>query len=124
MNKPGIKITSTKIKGKTEQNNYDTLSLAVTRMGSRWIAKMTLNGKEVDTMACALKSDIGWICREMLRWHDKLGGRSAWASSARRRQHVKPNGKTWTMDKLTLDRSSSAAPARRSQGKLSKPAYS
>ena len=71
------------------------LSVKVTRIGKRWVATLTVGGKEYDRMACGLKSDIGWICREMLRWYGKLGGNSAWAASARRRQKGRPIGKVW-----------------------------
>ena len=73
----------------------DKLSVVVTREGSRWVGVLSVNGKEYDRSACALKSDIGWMCREMLRWYDKLGGNSAWAKSARRRQRGNPTGKVW-----------------------------
>ena len=77
------------------------LCVSVTRMGSRWIGKLTVKGKIFDRMACALKRDIGWMCREMLRWYDKLGGTSEWAKSARRRQTISPVGKVWYRKDLT-----------------------
>lgn len=76
------------------------LGVGVTRIGNRWVGVLTVNGKEYDRMACALKSDIGWMCREMLRWYDKLGGNSAWAKSARRRQSGRPSGKVWYANAL------------------------
>ena len=36
-------------------------------------------------MACEDKEDIGYICRTMMRWHDKCGGTSSYASSSRDR---------------------------------------
>jgi len=81
----------------------EKINIQVTRMGNRWIGVLTENDKEIDRMACFLKSDIGWICREMLRWYDKLGGDSAWAESARKRQTEtpKPRGKVLTKIQLT-----------------------
>jgi hypothetical protein len=70
-------------------------------MGSRWIGTLTVKGKIMDSTACALKRDIGWMCREMLRWYDKLGGTSKWAKSARRRQTSGPSGKIWYRKDLT-----------------------
>ncbi len=47
---------------------------------------------EVITEHCADDSrlDIGWTCREMLRWFDKLGSTSDYASKSRDRTHEKP----------------------------------
>jgi hypothetical protein len=78
----------------------EILGVTVTRMGRRWIATLTVKGKAYDKMACALKADIGWMCREMLRWYDKLGGCSKWAASARRRQRGKPQGRVWSFTEL------------------------
>lgn len=47
----------------------------------------------LDEMSCKLKEDIGWICREMLRWQDKMGNSNDWTTSARKRQIKKPSGK-------------------------------
>lgn len=48
-------------------------------------------------MACADKIDIGYCCKYMLRWYDKLGGESKMAESSRQRQKVllMPAGKIW-----------------------------
>jgi len=59
-------------------------TIKVTRIKD-WHARLFLNGLLVDEMSCKLRSDIGWICREMMRWADKMGGDSH-TSSARRRQ--------------------------------------
>lgn len=84
----------------SDVGSSDRLGVGVTRIGNRWFGALTVNGKEYDRMACALKSDIGWMCREMLRWYDKLGGNSAWAKSARRRQSGRPSGKVWYANAL------------------------
>lgn len=67
----------------------------VTRIGPRWHARMTVNGEVRDEMACELRVDIGWICREMLRWHQKTGGRSLFAAAARKRQSTGAKGRVW-----------------------------
>ena len=47
----------------------------------------------LDEMACELKQDIGYCCKEMLRWHDKLGGMSKMADKSRERFRNQPIGK-------------------------------
>lgn len=71
------------------------LTLDVKRIGKRWSAVLRFKGVVHDRMACENKVDIGWMCREMLRWHIKLGGSSRWASAARRRQQAGPIGRVW-----------------------------
>ena len=51
-------------------------------------------------MACISKLDIGWICREMLRWYDKNGGISKFAVAARKRQRGTPTDKIWYYNQL------------------------
>lgn len=48
-------------------------------------------------MACKLKIDVGFCCKYMLRWYDKLGGESkmAWASRHRQKTILLPAGKIW-----------------------------
>lgn len=69
--------------------------IKVTQIKNRWHARLILEDKILDEMACELKCDIGWISREMLRWFSKLGGESKFADSARSRQTEKPTGKIW-----------------------------
>lgn len=70
--------------------------LKTTNINGIWHARLISDdGKLLDEMACKLKEDIGWICREMLRWQDKLGNSNAQTSSARRRQQPNPKGKVW-----------------------------
>lgn len=71
------------------------LRLTVTYMDKRWVATLYVQDEEFDRMACENKCDIGWICRELLRWFSKLGGVSEWAESARRRQTPFPQGRVW-----------------------------
>lgn len=51
-------------------------------------------GKILDEMSCKAKADIGWICREMLRWQCKLGSTDPWARNARQHHNddVTPKG--------------------------------
>lgn len=81
---------------KCETNKFGTvLSLNVKFIKNRWSAILYLNGKIIDKMACSNKKDIGFICREMLRWYDKMGGISDWAKAARYRQKEGPVGQVW-----------------------------
>ena len=79
------------------------LEIKVTHLGHRWHAQLILDHAVIDEAACAHKEDVGWICREMLRWHDKLGSTSAFAAAARSRQKGSPKGKVWwgtSMEKI------------------------
>lgn len=76
------------------------LDIKVTRIGSRWHAQLRVNGVLYDEMACAERVDIGWICREMMRWYDKNGGLSPYAHSARVRQARGPYGKVYYRNAL------------------------
>ena len=59
--------------------------IKVTRISNRWHARLLLNGEFYDEMSCKNRLDIGYICREMLRWVSKMGYNSIHADSARRR---------------------------------------
>ena len=78
----------------------------VTKIKNRWHARLVIGetrkdpGAVVDEMACAQKRDIGYICREMLRWADKMGMGNAWTASARAKQEGKPYGKVWYKNSL------------------------
>ena len=69
--------------------------IKVTKIKNRYHARLFVNGKLSDEMACELRSDIGWICREMMRWCDKLGAGNKHTDSARRRHNKDsaPRGK-------------------------------
>ncbi len=69
--------------------------IGVTRIKLRWHIRLCLDGVVLDEMACINQLDIGWCCREMLRWYDKTGGGSSFASAARDRQTVGPSDKVW-----------------------------
>jgi len=80
--------------------------IKVTKIANRWHARMTIEGTVRDEMACELRCDIGWICREMLRWHQKMGGESAFANAARRRQTGAAKGRIWRQRDLHVGTSS------------------
>lgn len=74
------------------------LRIKVTALGNRHHARLLKDGVVIDEMSCELKQDVGYICRDLLRWFSKLGGVSAWAESARRRMNEKqevPVGRVW-----------------------------
>lgn len=81
----------------------------VTRIRNRWHARLTYNGKVFDEMACSDRRDIGWICREVLRWFVKIGGSSEFASAARERQGTKPVGRVWWRRHLDDERDANAS---------------
>lgn len=67
----------------------------VTRIVNKWHARLIYKGVIIDEMACSDREDIGWICREMLRWFDKAGGCSEFAAASRKRQTSTPLGHIW-----------------------------
>ena len=75
--------------------------IKVTRIKNRWHARLLLNGHVHSEMACALREDIGFLCRSLLRWYDKCGGVSIYAHKSRERLNTKetnfghPVGKVW-----------------------------
>jgi hypothetical protein len=70
-------------------------TIKVTRIGARWHARLMDGITVLDEMACSCRQDIGWISRTMLRWFDKTGGVSLFASAARRRTICGPVGQVW-----------------------------
>lgn len=78
-------------------NSSVELAIKVTTIDGIYHARLTKDGQVIDEMACKEKSDIGYICREMLRWFSKLGGVSKWAEASRKRQNEEkgPEGKIW-----------------------------
>ena len=77
--------------------------IKVTKINNRWHARLFHRHRIFNEMACADKRDIGFICHEMLRWFDKLGGVSklAYSSRARWPKHtMRPFGKIWYKNKL------------------------
>lgn len=72
----------------------------VTRIKSRWHARLFLDGRLMDEMACSTQQDIGWICRAMLRWQCKMGSIDPFACAARKRQTTGPIDKVWYRNQL------------------------
>lgn len=69
------------------------MEIKVRNINSEYHARLYEGNTLLDEMSCSLKEDIGFICREMLRWQDKLGNTNAWTSFSRKRQVQKPKGK-------------------------------
>ena len=70
--------------------------IKVTRIKNNYHARLyNQDGRILDEMACKEKQDIGYICREMLRWQNKMGNVTPWTDSARRRQKQDFIGKVW-----------------------------
>ncbi len=77
-----------------EVNELNELTVKVTTIKGKHHARLFVDGKFFDEMSCELREDIGWICREMLRWYDKSGGNRF--SHAARKRHNKPRvGNVW-----------------------------
>lgn len=66
------------------------MEIKVTRINGEFHARLFEGERLLDEMSCKNKSDIGWICREMLRWQDKLGNSNSWTTKARERQNETP----------------------------------
>jgi len=78
-----------------------SLRIKVTKINNRWHSRLFENDNVIDEMACVKSEDIGWICREMLRWYDKMSDNSdELAKSARKRQTSKPIGQIYYSHKL------------------------
>ncbi len=75
--------------------------IKVTKIKNRWHARLSVNGVVYSEMACANRIDIGYICRQLMRWHDKCGGCGIVAHHSRERlnkkatNHSGPVGKIW-----------------------------
>ena len=72
------------------------ITIKVTRVNFKWHARaLSEDGKVLDEMACEKRVDIGWICREMLRWQSKVGTDCPHADAARKRHVASPIGKVY-----------------------------
>lgn len=80
--------------------------IKITKIKDRWHGRLTIDGELWDEMACSLQEDIGFICRYMLRWYDKLGGNSKHASNARKRHNddLPPVGRIYYSKDLKRER--------------------
>lgn len=83
------------------------LEVKVTRINNKWHCRLLENKKVIDEMACENTQDIGYICREVLRWYCKLGGDDIFAKKARERQQNEkgPIGKIWYKTQLDAKKS-------------------
>lgn len=74
------------------------LEIKITRIGGLYHARLWEGTELRDEMACVLKEDIGYICREMMRWFDKGGG-NVESSNCRKRMWRKgghtAKGRIW-----------------------------
>ena len=74
--------------------------IKVTRIKDRWHVRLITELGHTE-MACELRQDIGYICRQLMRWHDKCGSKSIYAHKSRVRlnaketNHFGPVGKIW-----------------------------
>lgn len=60
-------------------------SVEVRRIGNGYNVRVFVNGELNQEARCSDKADISWTARNMLRWEDKCGNISAFASAARQR---------------------------------------
>jgi hypothetical protein len=82
--------------------------IKVTKIKNRWHARLWYNNKPGSEMACDTKLDIGWICRELMRWWDKCGGSSYHAHKARERHNSfkgenPPVGNIWEPSEISKE---------------------
>ena len=73
------------------------LDIRVTKIGNRWHARLVKGDIVLDEMACSERVDIGWICREIMRWADKGFDQDEFTSASRYRHNKdsQPVGKIW-----------------------------
>jgi hypothetical protein len=79
--------------------------IKVTKINDRWHARLTVEGKVYGEMACSARVDVGYICRQLMRWHDKCGWEGIVAHHSRNRLNMKetnhrgPMGTVWYINK-------------------------
>lgn len=71
----------------------ESLEVKVTNINGVYHARVIENGKVLDEMSCTETTSIGWMCREMLRWQDKLGNHTAFTSASRKRHNENDGGR-------------------------------
>jgi hypothetical protein len=71
------------------------MKIKVTRVSGKWHARLIHDDKILDEMSCDLRIDIGFICREMMRWQDKMGNSNEQTRHARRSQNSNPIGRVY-----------------------------
>ena len=68
--------------------SHEYLSTRVTRTQGGWLVCLVdvLSGNRCgDSVLVTSRQEIGIAVKDLLRWHDKLGGRSEMAAASRRR---------------------------------------
>jgi hypothetical protein len=90
--------------------NEEKYSIKVTKINDKWHARLSFLDSVIDEMACNVRQDIGYICQEMMRWADKLGG-DAYTNATRHRrgakeenyiENSKPVGTIWYATELEI----------------------
>lgn len=85
--------------------------VVVTNINGRYHIRVIESGHVRDEMAVEDRCDIGWACRELLRWQAKLGSEDSSVHASRQRNTIKiqsganascPQGRVWY--KVDLDR--------------------
>jgi hypothetical protein len=61
--------------------------VTVKNIGGKFHCRVFLNGKLNQEAVCESRSDIGFTCRDLLRWEDKCGNISEFAGAARKRMN-------------------------------------
>lgn len=78
--------------------------ISVTTINGRHHARLYYQDSLYDEMACEEKSDIGYICRTMMRWADKCGGDQFTHASRMRRNSdldsTEKRGRIWYRHQL------------------------
>jgi hypothetical protein len=64
-----------------------THDITVRRIGKWWHCRVLLNGMVNQEVSVDSRDLIGGACREMLRWEDKCGNISEFASASRERNN-------------------------------------
>lgn len=59
--------------------------VTVRRIGSAWHCRVFVNGVLNQEARCWNRISIGYTCRNLLRWEDKCGNISSYATAARER---------------------------------------
>ncbi len=71
-------------------------TIKVTKINNNFHARLFKNSIIIKEMACSHKQDIGFICREMMRWEDKLNGGDKYTAFSRKNQTTNI-GKYWSI---------------------------
>ena len=59
--------------------------VTVRNINGKYHCRVLVNGEVNQEAVCESKRDIGYTCRSLLRWEDKCGNISEFASAARER---------------------------------------